>query len=119
MTFEIRVKRTFNATHALSYFHGKMEKPHLHEWTCELICQTPSLDDAGCAIDFIHIDSILDKVLTPLINQNIHELSAFEHKSASTENIALFIYHQCKSIIPESIGFSLWEDPNHKVTIWE
>ena len=121
--FEIRVQRTFEATHALRNYRGGDEPPHAHRFRCEATIASPTLDGAGCAIDFTDVDLAFDRAVAPLANRPLHDLPPFADASPSAENIARLLYRTLSAALDDSTRHvtrvTVWEDDNHSAAYFE
>lgn len=121
--FEVTVRKSFEASHALSNCSQGQEKPHQHSWQCAVTVASSALDPAGCAIDFARVDQALEHVLAPLSHKALHETELFAQKSPSAENIAHYIYHSLSETIngqeQRITRVTVWEDQDHSATYFE
>lgn len=90
--YEISVEGWFSAAHRLTDYRGKCERLHGHNWKVEVNLGRKSLDKAGMVMDFSKVKEVLEEVLGELDHQFLNELSYFEGKNPSSENIARWIY---------------------------
>ena len=118
--FEISVKRTFAASHALRGVDGLVEEPHDHEWSCEVTLASSKTDGIGTVADFRDVDQAIDAAIDPIVGKGLHESSAFEGMSPSAENVALFIYRRLKDELGEKLRrVRVLEDTDHSATYYE
>lgn len=118
--FEISVKRTFAASHALRGADGLVEEPHDHEWSYEVTLASSKTDDIGTVADFRDVDRAIDAAIDPIVGKGLHETRAFEGMSPSAENVALFIYRRLKDEIGEKLKcVRVWEDADHSACYYE
>ena len=121
--FEVTVRKSFEASHALSNYRSGNEEPHEHQWECAVTIAATKLDPAGCAIDFAWVDKALERVLAPISQKTLHETELFAQKSPSAENIAHYIYRSlAENINNESqriTRVTIWEDPDHSASYFE
>ena len=115
--FEVTVRKSFEASHALRNYSQGQEKPHQHTWECTVTVASSALDPAGCAMDFTAVDQALAQVLAPLSQKALHETEIFRQKSPSAENIAHYIHRQLSEMINNESQtvrqVTVWEDPDH------
>lgn len=118
--FEIKVKKSFDAAHALSRDGRKFEEPHSHTWGCEICIRASKLDDSGCAVDFIDADRMIDAVLEEISGRNVAELPFFRNISPSTENIAKYIFDELSEAFDDTdarlFRVTIWEDEHHSAS---
>ena len=115
--FEIKVTKTFRASHALRNYKGSTEDPHEHLWRCEATVSSETLDEAGCAADFVEVGKLLSEAISPITRKEIHETPLFTNVSPSAENVARYLYDSlAKNLNDERKRVSritVWEDENH------
>lgn len=121
--FEIRVQRTFEATHALHNYRGGVETPHAHRFRCEATIASATLDSAGCAIDFSAVDEAFGSAVAPLVDRPLHDHELFAGTSPSAENIARLLYRSLSAALDDSTRrvarVTVWEDDNHSAAYFE
>ena len=119
--FDVSVKRSFRAAHALCNYRGGKEQAHEHNWLVEVVICANKLDQAGCAVDFVKIDAALDKILSPISEKTLDEVLV--DTSPSTENLARYIYGKISSEINNNIQtvarVTAWEDEDHSASYYE
>jgi 6-pyruvoyltetrahydropterin/6-carboxytetrahydropterin synthase len=92
--FEVTVEQTFAAAHALRNYKGGCENLHGHNFKVQVVLAGERLDDTGMLVDFIDIKNLMGQVLARLDHQNLNEVSPFDVKNPSAENIAEYFYSQ-------------------------
>lgn len=121
--FEVSVRQSFEATHALRGSCGADEPPHAHRFRCEVTIAAEALDDAGCAVDFAEADVALARAIAPFEGRALHESPPFSKESPSAENIARYLFR----VLSESLRgegrrvarVTVWEDGGHSATYFE
>ncbi|MGD1090535.1 MAG: 6-carboxytetrahydropterin synthase QueD [Bryobacteraceae bacterium] len=91
--FEVSVEQTFAAGHALRNYKGKCENVHGHNFRVQVIIEGERLDDSGLLVDFIDVKNLMRGVIDRLDHQFLNEISPFDIKNPSAENIAEY-FHQ-------------------------
>ena len=118
--FEVKVKNTFSASHALYHYQGKQEEEHNHHFELEVKIGTSTLDVSGCAIDFHQVDKALEEIIAPYKNRSLNNFKPFDEISPSAENMAKYFYDKLLSLIENNeahlISVTVWEDPAHAAT---
>ncbi len=115
--FEISVKRSFSASHALHNSGEFIEEPHNHLWQCEVVIGAKGLDEAGMGVDFRRVDEAFDRAIEPIAERNIHKTKEFEGISPSAENVALYLYTRLTQELGHGIlRVRVWEDELHSAT---
>ena len=107
MPFDITIKSTFSAAHALR-FNDSVEPLHGHDWRVTLSVGAVSLDDLGLVCDFHTIERVLKEIIRPFRNANLNEVPPFDTVNPTAERVA------------EYIGSSVAErvDTDHARVLW-
>jgi 6-pyruvoyltetrahydropterin/6-carboxytetrahydropterin synthase len=95
--FEVTVEQTFAAGHALRDYKGKCENVHGHNFKVQVRIEGQRLDDTGMLVDFIDVKSVMRKVIERLDHQFLNEISPFDVKNPSAENIAEYFHIEMTS----------------------
>lgn len=90
--YEVTIRQSFSAAHALKEVGGTCEKLHGHNFTVEVSLSSRILNDAGIVIDFNVLKEWTDGILGALDHTCLNELRYFNGLNPSAENIARFIY---------------------------
>jgi 6-pyruvoyltetrahydropterin/6-carboxytetrahydropterin synthase len=85
--FEVRVERVFCAAHAL-VIGGARETLHGHNWRVRVTIAGPALDADGLLVDFHAVERLLDEIIGPMHNANLHDVPPFDTVSPSAERVA-------------------------------
>ena len=114
--YTVSVRAHYDAAHFLRNYEGKCERLHGHRYVVEVAVQTPDLDEAGIAFDFVELKRHLRDLADGLDHQNLNELPQFENLETSAENQARYFYEQLRSLLPAVIADGLlyarvWETP--------
>ncbi|MFH0799040.1 MAG: 6-carboxytetrahydropterin synthase [Pseudomonadota bacterium] len=119
--FEVTVTKRFRATHALGNYRGKDERPHEHEWRCDVILEAESLDASGCAADFAEVDAAIDAILAPISGNDLNR--TFAGESPSAENVSKFIFRRMSAAMNGAarrvVRVTTWEDADHSASYFE
>lgn len=119
--FEISVKKSFSATHALAGSRGLIEEPHPHRFECEVKITSKTLGEGGMGVDFRSVDEALDAIVGPIEGSSINDSRLLAGKSPSAENIALAIFNVLEERFPKEAllkSVTVWEDPGHSATYY-
>lgn len=116
--YEVRVKRHFDAAHALRGYKGKCETTHGHRYEVVVCLEADALDEMGLAYDFTELKGVLDSVIQRFDHAYLNEIPPFDEKNPSSENIARIIYEELQvSIAGARLGsVEVWESPDAWVT---
>jgi 6-pyruvoyltetrahydropterin/6-carboxytetrahydropterin synthase len=116
--YEVRVKRHFDAAHALRGYKGKCETTHGHRYEVVVCIEADALDDTGLAYDFTEFKRVLDSVIERFDHTYLNEIPPFDEKNPSSENIARVIYEGLEGRIAGArLGsVEVWESPDAWVT---
>lgn len=95
--FEIARERTFSASHQLRNYNGRCERLHGHNWRVRVCVAAKELDGSGMVIDFHELDRMMGAAIEPFDHRHLNEVSAFEEKNPSAENIAHAIGESVRS----------------------
>ena len=118
MMYEVRVKRHFDAAHALRGYKGKCETTHGHRYEVVVCLEADALDEMGLAYDFTELKRVLDSVIERFDHSYLNEMSPFDEKNPSSENVARVVYEELEgSIEGARLGsVEVWESPDAWVT---
>jgi 6-pyruvoyltetrahydropterin/6-carboxytetrahydropterin synthase len=113
--FEVSVEQVFAAGHALRNYKGKCENIHGHNWRVRVVIEGEQLDGTGLLVDFIDVKDLMGSVIARLDHQFLNEVTPFDVKNPSAENIAEYFYEQM------STGLAATPVPVRirEVKIWE
>jgi 6-pyruvoyltetrahydropterin/6-carboxytetrahydropterin synthase len=113
--FEVSVDQTFAAGHALRNYKGKCENVHGHNFKVRVIIEGERLDDAGMLVDFIDVKTAMRAVIERLDHQFLNEISPFDIKNPSAENIAEYFHGEMtRGLASAPVPVRIRE-----VTVWE
>ncbi|MBN1545097.1 MAG: 6-carboxytetrahydropterin synthase QueD [Syntrophaceae bacterium] len=118
--YEVTIKRSFSAAHSLKEIGGKCERLHGHNFTVEVSVSTEQLNSEGLAVDFRVLKDWTEEVIKELDHKYLNEISIFQSKNPSSENIAHYIFTQLARKT-DATGLlinrvTVWESENAKVT---
>jgi len=112
--FEVRVERTVRAAHAVRLPDGAMEPLHEHDWRVTVILRGPKLGEDGFLVDFCFVRQEMDRILAPLIGENLNEHSFLAGMPPSAEALAQRVFEALDSLDwrgPELAGVAVVEAP--------
>ncbi len=92
--FEIDIQRDFAAAHCLKGYNGNCSEMHGHNWTVQAFVKTEKLDEIGIAVDFRHLKSELDNILSELDHTCLNNVGIFTKINPTSENLAKYVFDQ-------------------------
>lgn len=96
--WQLAVRDSFAAAHALRNYHGKCERLHGHNFSVEVKIEGNTLSpDTELLLDFGILKLGLKSVLESLDHQMLNDLPPFTAINPSSENIARHIFHSMAS----------------------
>jgi 6-pyruvoyltetrahydropterin/6-carboxytetrahydropterin synthase len=95
--FEVSVEQTFAAGHALRNYKGKCENVHGHNFKVQVTIEGEKLDDTGLLVDFLDVKDLMQSVISRLDHQFLNEVTPFDVRNPSAENIAEYFHEEMTS----------------------
>ena len=90
--YEVSVRVTFRAAHALPLACGGMEESHEHSWETTATFRSARLDnEMGVVIDFVAVRDAMGVIAAQLEGKDLNTLPAFSVSTTSAENVAAYI----------------------------
>ena len=116
--YQVRVKRHFDAAHALRGYKGKCEATHGHRYEVVVCLEADDLDETGLAYDFTALKEALEPIIHRFDHAFLNEIPPFDELNPSSENIARVIYEGLQQFIEGAHLHSVevWESPDAWVT---
>ena len=110
--YEVQIEKAFSSAHFLRNYHGEDEPLHGHNWRVQVKLRGPKLvAPEQYLVDFVEARQILDKIIDQIDYKNINEVTPFDKRNPSAENIARWIYEEFTKALPAPKPSS--------VTVWE
>ena len=111
--YEVSVEHTFAAAHALRGYKGVCENVHGHNFRVRVTIAGEQLTETGFLVDFAQVDALVRGVTGRLDHQFLNEVTPFDARNPTAENIAEFFHAE--------ISRGLAEAPVRvrEVTVWE
>ncbi|MBC7784842.1 MAG: 6-carboxytetrahydropterin synthase [Burkholderiales bacterium] len=103
MPFEIRITRTFCASHQVRMYDGELEPLHGHNWNVTVTVGSDKLDQVGFVTDFHVLEHQLDAILSQLDNLHLNDVPMFSRLNPSAENVALAIAESMRVAPPARV----------------
>jgi len=101
--FEITVKRTFSAAHAI-VMRGVRERMHGHDWRVSVTLAGAALDADGLLCDFHALEATLDGAVGAFHNRNLNETPPFDRVNPTAENVAEYLAMQVARRLPIGVA---------------
>jgi len=121
--FKLNVKSEFSAAHKLTGYEGQCKNLHGHNWKVRVAVFCNVTDDIGLTIDFGIIKKYLNEIIQKLDHTYLNELTIFEGKNPTSENIAKFIFDEFKDKLNNENGkvaeVEVWESDRTSMTYFE
>ncbi len=120
--FELKVVSSFSAAHYLRGYKGKCENLHGHNWKVEVVVSNKELDSIGIVIDFKKLKEAAENVLKEIDHKCLNDISPFDEKNPSSENIAVYVYNRLEEILKDKNcslrSVSIWEQDNSQAVYY-
>ena len=119
-SWQLRVKKHFDAAHKLRDYDGPCANLHGHRWDVEVELEVHELRSDGLAVDFKVIKGIMNSILP-----DHTYLNDWMPENPTAENVAQKLYHLlCKCRVDEAFdvkvrSITVWESPECSVTYKE
>lgn len=78
MPYDIKLRRSFAAAHAIRLYDGSLEPVHGHNWDVTVTVSAEQLDSIGVVMDFHELQRRLDEIIRPWSNRHLNEVEPFE-----------------------------------------
>jgi 6-pyruvoyltetrahydropterin/6-carboxytetrahydropterin synthase len=118
--YEITVEATFSASHQLRGYKVELEPLHGHNFRVEVTVAARELDEIGLVMDFLKLDEMLKKILSPFDHRHLNDLSPFDRLNPSTENMARFFFELLEERLDrpglELRRVRVWEAPTYNAS---
>jgi len=117
--YQVSVEQDFDAAHFLRGYQGKCEALHGHRFRVVARVTSAQTDDVGMAYDFTVLKRHLGDILSRFDHTCLNDISPFDKKNPSSENIAATIYDELKlKLVGAPVSLScieVWESPQSSV----
>lgn len=94
--FEIEIKRTFSAAHALKNYDGPCVNLHGHNYAVHAVLRAKTLDRNGIAVDFVRLKRAVDALIAEFDHTNLSDNPRFADVNPTSEVLAMVIYNELK-----------------------
>ncbi len=112
------VDTSFSAAHQLRDYKGSCGELHGHTWKVRIEVETDKLDKLSMTIDFKDLKMKTDAVIGRFDHRCLNQISPFDKKNPTAENIARYVYNEMKELLPNNIRILeviVWESANYGV----
>lgn len=113
--YELTVRDSFNAAHALRGYRGPAKDLHGHTINVEVSVEGSKLDHVGILYDARKLKTDVRSVLGRYANTYLNEVEPFDKINSTPENIARVVYEAVDAILPEHVRtteVSVWSTPD-------
>ena len=111
--YEITIRKSFSAAHALKEIGGQCEDLHGHNFLLEVSIAGNRLNNEDLLIDFRVVKGWIKGILAELDHKYLNDLKYFQDVNPSSERIAKLIYDR---LTPQASDMNLRIS---RITIWE
>jgi 6-pyruvoyltetrahydropterin/6-carboxytetrahydropterin synthase len=117
--FDLAVEGYFSAAHQVKGYPGDCASIHGHTYRVKALLMVEKLDNIGMAIDFRHLKTILEQILSDLDHKHLNDIPYFKEHNATAEYIAMYLYYELKKKVKNIKAVTVWEGHNNSVTYHE
>ncbi len=100
--FELRIRRTFAAAHAI-VMAGVREPMHGHNWEVTVAVSGETLDADGLLCDFHMLERAVDETIRPFMNRSLNETAPFDRVNPTAELVARHIAFHVAAQLPTTV----------------
>jgi len=111
--YEITIRKSFSAAHALKEIGGPCEDLHGHNFMVEVSIAGNHLNQEDLLIDFRDLKGWIKEVLADLDHKYLNEVDALRGINPSSEQIAKLIHNR---LSPKASALNL---KISRITVWE
>lgn len=103
--YEVTVKHSFKAGHALRLPGGGLEQPHEHLWGVTATFRRRQLDETtGVVVDFLRVRGALEAATAELEGAELNAFEAFAKEGCSAERLAEFLARKLIADLGGEVG---------------
>jgi 6-pyruvoyltetrahydropterin/6-carboxytetrahydropterin synthase len=121
--YKLSVRSEFSAAHKLTGYEGQCKNLHGHNWKVKVSIFCDVTDDIGLTIDFGIVKKDLNEIMDSLDHTYLNELTVFEGRNPTSENIAKFIFDEFKKKLDKQNAkvakVEVWESDKTSMTYFE
>jgi 6-pyruvoyltetrahydropterin/6-carboxytetrahydropterin synthase len=109
MNYEITIRRTFSAAHAIRLHDGSLEPLHGHDWVVQVTVASERLDGMETVMDFHELQRIVDGPIGGLHNRNLNDVPPFADGhgglkvNPTAERVASWLAERVTGHLPGSV----------------
>jgi 6-pyruvoyltetrahydropterin/6-carboxytetrahydropterin synthase len=101
--FTIIVETQFKAKHSVTMHDGVKEPEHEHFWAVSAEVNSGKLNSNGMALDFALLKSKITEITSKLAGSFLNDISYFQEKGPTAENVAIYIFEQLEPVLPADV----------------
>lgn len=113
--YEVYIETQFSSAHRLTFYKGKCENFHGHNWKIGVLIKYLDLDKNYMTIDFNKLKKLVNSIIEPLDHKYLNKIKYFSVHQPTAENIAKYVceklYFKLKDKRVLSIKIVVWETP--------
>lgn len=109
MRIQTSIIEKFDSAHYLRGYDGNCAKLHGHTWKVQVFFEGKLLDELGMLLDFRKAKKVLRDIVSSYDHDLLNNIPPFNHRNPTAENIALDVFRQIESDIPETIKVRVYE----------
>jgi 6-pyruvoyl-tetrahydropterin synthase len=117
----IHAEASFDATHALTSYRGRIESPHNHSWKVAVQVGTDNLNNEGYALDFHQVRDLLAAIVAPLKKADLNQHPEIGLPSPTAERVAEVLARKLSGEFQKIGGrlltVSVWEGAENRVDL--
>ncbi|HAI10397.1 MAG TPA: 6-carboxytetrahydropterin synthase QueD [Phycisphaerales bacterium] len=107
--YQIQIKKTFSASHAIYLPDGSLEPLHGHNWPVVVTVESKELDAIETVMDFHVLEGWINDLLATVHNRHLNEVAPFAGEDGklavnpTAERVAWWIGTQIASRLPDHV----------------
>lgn len=104
--YEITVRKSFAAAHAIRLPDGSLEPVHGHNWDVAVTVGRKGLDAIETVMDFHVLERLVEEVIGPWHNRHLNEVAPFDEGTVNptAERVAWWIGMNVAERLPEGVA---------------
>ena len=102
MPYDLTIRTSFSAAHSI-LIDGEQEPLHGHDWSVVVEVTSDTLDPDGLVCDFHELEATLARIVAPLRNGNLNEITPFNDVNPTAEHVAKHIAESMSKTLPDGV----------------